>query len=462
MSSTASAPHPSAIRTEASALWRLAWPILTGQLATVGMSVADVAMTGHASAMELAAVSVGAAIWSIVSVTVIGIMMAINSLVAHEVGAGNHAAIPHLVRQSLWKALLIGLLACVFANCAVLVFDHIGLERDVRDKAAAFVHIISLGLPALAATRTLYGYSTSLNQTKPMMVVALGGLGYNIVMNWLLIYGHFGFPAMGGVGCAVATASGLWLMLGAMVYWIRRAPAYRSTYPFDRMEGPHLPEIRRMLHLGMPIGVSYFAEVSAFAIVGLLVARFGVVQMSAHQIALNFSSLVFMVPLTFGIALVTRVGHALGEGDPRRARFAAEVGLGLSLAFAVLSAIAILICRTQIAQAYTTDPQVQEMARHLLLFAAIFQLSDAAQVGAACAIRGYNVTRMPMVIHLAAFWLFAVPLGCLLGLAPGWAPLAPAVPMGAAGFWIGLVVGLTVAAVALCVYLDRLSRSRIG
>ncbi|MFD2273494.1 MATE family efflux transporter [Undibacterium arcticum] len=152
--------------------------------------------------------------------------------------------------------------------------------------------------------------------------------------------------------------------------------------------------------MGLPIGITYFAEVSAFSMVGLLVARFGVVTMSAHQIALNFASLVFMVPMSFGIGLITRVGQTLGEGDAARARFIAWVGIGMSLACALASATFIALFRQQIAAAYTSDPAVQALAEHLLLFAALFQLSDATQVAASCAIRGYKVTRPPMLIHI--------------------------------------------------------------
>jgi MATE family multidrug resistance protein len=449
------------IRAEIITMWRLSWPMLVGQLATVGMGVADVAMTGHVSADELAAVSLGASVWSIVLVTVMGVMMAINTVVAHEMGAGRTDQIPHSVRAALWKGLIVGLAGGLVANLCTLLFDHIGLDAHVADRASLFLHVISLGMPAFACYRALYGYTTSLNETRPVMVIALGGLAFNVLVNWLLVFGNLGFPQMGAIGCAVATAIGMWLMLGAMVWWVRVAPAYRATYPFGKWEGPDWQEIGAMFRLGLPIGVTYFAEVSAFGAISLLVARFGVVQVSAHQIALNFVSLVFMVPLSFGIALMTRVGQALGEGNPQRARFVGWVGVGMSVAFGVLSAGFILLFRWEIARAYTSDLAVQQMCVQLLLFAALFQLSDSTQVAVASAIRGYKVTRGPMVIQLLAFWGVSLPVGCILGLAPDWFPWSPSAPMSATGFWMGLVLGLTVAAVLLTWAYQRLAKARI-
>jgi MATE family multidrug resistance protein len=390
-----------------------------------------------------------------------GTMMAINTVVAHEIGGARYDKIPHSVRQSLWKGLFVGLVACGLANLCTLLFDHIGLDKAVSDRAATFLHVISAGMPAFACYRALYGYTTSINQTKPVMVIAVLGLFYNVLVNWLLVFGHWGFPRLGAIGCAVSTATGLWLMLAGMVWWVRTAPAYRMTYPFSHWDRPDWAEIGEMLKLGIPIGITYFAEVSAFGLISLLVARYGVVQVSAHQIALNFVSLVFMVPLSFGIGALTRVGQAMGEGNPQRARFVAWVGVGMCVVFAVASAAFIALFRWDIARAYTTDPAVQATTVKLLLLAALFQLSDSTQVAAASAIRGYKVTRTPMLIHMLAFWGFALPLGCTLGLAPAWIPFAPSAPMQATGFWIALVIGLTVAATLLTWFLQRLSRRRL-
>ena len=456
------APASQALRTELNALWQLAWPLLIGQLATVGMAVADVAMSGHASAQDLAGVSLGASIWIIVVVTLMGVMMAVNPLVAHHVGAKEFDKVPHLVRQALWMALAVGVVSMVLANLSAVIFDYMTLEPAVRRIAQQFIYITSVALPAFAAYRVLYGYSASLNQTKPMMVISLGALALNVLLNWLLVFGKWGFPQLGGVGCAWASMACVWFNLAGLVWWMHKSPAYASTWPFTQMEPPNRAEIGRLLHLGLPIGVTYFAECTAFSLIALLVAKFGSTQVAAHQIALNFSSLTFMVPLSLGMAVLTRVGQALGAGDPVAACYRSWVGVAAAVGFSVLSALVMALFNRQIASAYTNDAGVAAVAASLLFLAAIFQLSDGLQVAASSAIRGYKVTRTPMAIHLTAFWLVSLPLGCVLGLAPEWAPWRPVQPLQAQGFWIALIVGLSVAGVALAWLLHRITRQHVA
>ena len=462
-------PEPGPLRRETAALWRLAWPIIVGQLANVGMSVADVAMAGHASAQDLAGVALGVSVWNMVIITLMGIMTAVNPVVAHHVGARELDRIPHVVRQALWKSLFLGLLAALLMQASAQLFEHMALEPLTRDVAVGFVQITSFALPAFAAYRVLYGYSASLGQTKPMMVVALLALACNIFINWLLVFGHWGFAPQGGLGCAWSTLICVWVNLGGLLWWMWRSPAFASTWPFAHWEWPHLPQMRTLLKMGLPIGVTFFAETSAFAMIALLVARFGSEQVAAHQIALNFTSLIFMVPLSLGVAVLTRVGQALGAGRPEEARFRAWVGVGSGLGFAVLSAAGIALLRTPIASLYTADPAVVTLAAQLLLLAAVFQLSDAAQVVTAGAIRGYKITRAPMWVQMVAFWVVSLPLGYLLGISPEWAPawLAalpgyPTQAMQSAGFWLALVFGLTVGGSGLLLLLRYVARAHLS
>ena len=447
----------------------MSWPIVVGQLANVGMSVVDVAMAGHASAQDLAGVSLGVSVWNMVIITVMGLMMSVNPLVAHHAGAKEFGAIAHVVRQALWKGLFLGLLAAGLMQVSVLIFDLMALEPVTREVAVGFVRITSYALPAFATYRVLYGYSASLGQTKPMMAVALGVLVFNILLNWLLVFGHWGFEPQGGLGCAWATLLCVWANLGGLLWWISRSPAFASTWPFERWELPYLPKLRSLLKIGLPIGVTYFAETSAFALIALLVARFGSQQVAAHQIALNFTSLIFMVPLSLGVAVLTRVGHALGAGDAELARFRAWVGVALGLGFAVASSLCIALLRGEIAGLYTNEAAVAAVAGQLLLLAAAFQLSDAAQVVTAGAIRGYKITRSPMGVQLLAFWVVSLPLGYVLGIAPAMAPdwlraqdWFPTQPMQAAGFWLALVLGLTVAGAGLLLLLRQVAQQHVA
>ncbi len=453
-------PRPS-VWGETRALWHLAWPILVGQMASIGMAVTDVAMAGHASAQDLAGVSLGVSIWGIVIVTLMGMVMAVNPIISHHVGAKAFDKIPHVVRQALWKALGLGVIAMLLSNVAALLFDAMELEPLVRTTAQQFVQVTSLALPAFACYRVLYGYSASLNQTKPMMVISLVALLLNGLINWALVFGHWGFPKLGGVGCAWSTMLCVWFNTLALLWWMHRSSAYHATWPFTHWEWPHGPEIRKLLRLGLPIGVTYFAETTAFGLIALLVARFGSNPVAAHQIALNFASLVFMLPLSLGLALLTRVGQSLGAGNPQEAEFRAWIGVIFSLGASTLCAIGMAVFNVQIANAYTNDAAVAAIAAQLVFLAALFQVSDSTQVVTSCAIRGYKVTRAPMVIHLTAFWIFSLPLGCLLGWAPQGFPFAPAQPMEAQGFWIALIVGLTIAAAGLVVLLRKTARRHV-
>jgi len=456
--------HPRArqrLSAELRGLWHLAWPILVGQMAYIGMAVVDVAMAGHASAQDLAGVSLGVSIWNMLMLAIMGVTMAINPVVAHHVGARHFERVAPVVRQALWMALGVGLIGCGLANLSTLVFDRMTLEPTVHALATHFVQVTSAALPLFACYRVLYGYSTSLNQTKPLMVIAMISLGINIVVNSLLVFGQLGFPRLGGLGCAWATLATVSFNLVALLWWMRRAEPYRRTWPLDRFEPPQWHEIARLLRLGLPIGVTYFAETSAFSLIALLIAEFGSTQMAAHQIALNFSSLVFMVPLSLGLALLTRVGHSLGAADAVLARYQSWVGVGVGLFFAAGSAVLIALFNQDIARAYTADAAVIALTAQLLLWTALFQLPDSAQVISSCAIRGYKVTRAPMIIHMTAFWGFALPLGYGLGVAPAWLPWSAAQPMAAQGFWISLNVGLTIAALGLLALLRHVARSHL-
>lgn len=438
--------------TDIRATWHLAWPIAIGQLATSGTSFIDAVMAGHVSAGDLAAVSVGSSIWVTLIVTLMGFLLAISPLVAQKVGANDLKPIPYLIQQALLQALLLSVVGLVLSRLLLPVFGFIGLEAPVAYKAAEFLKAVSWALPAFACYRVLYCYSASLNQTKPMMVISIFCLLLNIPSNWVLIYGHWGFPAMGGVGCGWATAFCFWVNFLLLTAWIRYAPVYAKTHPFRKWQGIDWAAQKQLIKLGLPIGMMFFVEVSAFSLVGLLIARLGTTTVAAHQITLNFSSLTFMVPMALGTALTVRVGHAIGAGEYKKARFIGQSGIRMGLCIALLTGTAMIFFSHYIAGLYTSDTVVLALASQLLVLAGFFQFSDATQVVAAGVLRGYKSTRGPMLIHLTAFWIVGIPLGYFLTF--GTPTIAG---HGVQGYWIGLIAGLTFAALALMALFRKIS-----
>jgi MATE family multidrug resistance protein len=439
----------------------LIWPIAIGQLANTGTSFVDAVMAGHIGANDLAAVSLGSSIWIALVITLIGLLLSVAPVIAQLYGAQRLADIPNIVQQGIWLALVLSIMAFFLASAIVPIFQHLGLTRPVQEKATHFLLAIRWGFPAVAVFRILYGYSACLNQTKPLMLVSIFILLLNIPINYILIHGLFGFPALGGVGCGWATAFCMWVSVLILGWWINRAEPYRATHPFKHFYPPQLTELYKLLKIGSPIGLMFFIEISAFSLVALMIANLGALQVAGHQITINFSALVFMIPQSIGTALTVRVGYALGANDPVRARFISWVGIGCGLVTATLTASIVMIFSEHVAAIYTTDVALRALAAHLLIYAGIFQFSDATQVCAAGALRGYKKTRNPMLIYMFAFWVVALPLGFVLAQAPAAVPFAPRQPWGAEGFWLAVVLGLTLAAGALVWLLHRVSQLHI-
>jgi len=445
-------PAP-AFKTESRALLRLASPIILSQIAQVLMGLVDTVMSGHAGATEQAVVGLGVALWIPVFIGLMSVVQAVSPIIAHHFGAGDREAVARDAREGLWLALATGLLPLLVVPWApdlLMLFD---IEPALAQRTGVFLWGIGLGLPAALLYRALAFYSSSINQTRPIMVLAFVGLGINALLNWVLIDGHFGLPAMGGAGCGWATGIGMWVSLGALAAWTARAPVYK---PYDVWHSWSLPTWavqKRLLRLGLPMGGAGFAEVAAFASVAVLVGRFGDVQIAAHQIALNFSALVFMLPMGLSAAITIRVGHALGAGDARAARRVAWIGVAVGLVIAALAIGPIIVLRHQVAQFYSTDLAVQALAADLLLFAAFWQLFDATQVCAIGALRGYKVTLLPMLLMLSAFWAVGVPSGTWLA----YRGFVAGEPMKVYGFWVGLVIGLVLVSVGLAIGLRRVA-----
>ena len=444
---------------ESRALSRLALPIILSQVAYSLLGLIDTVMAGQAGAVEQAAVALGVAFWTPVFITLMSVVQALSPSVAQHFGAGDYAAVVRDTHQGIWLAALSSLLPIALMPAVAPILAWAQIDAQLIAKTTLFLWGIVAGLPAALIFRALAFYSASIGRPRPMMFLAFAGLGVNALGNWLLIWGHWGLPALGGAGCGWATAIGMWVALLALAAWTAWSPDYRSCYLWRDWQWPHWASQKHLLKIGLPMGGAALVEVSAFTSVAVLVGRFGAEQIAAHQVALNVSSVLFMLPLGLSAALTIRVGQKLGAGDARAARFVAWSGVALGLAIACLSVLLILLGRHAIVGVYSPDPAVRELAGGLMLFAALWQFADATQVTAIGALRGYKVTLGPMLVMLVAFWAIGVPLGVRLGYygLPG----AEATPMAVYGFWTGLVTALILAAMALTVWLRIVARGRI-
>lgn len=425
-------------------LLRLCGPILVAQMAQTMMSFVDTLMAGQVSATDLAAVAVATSFWLPLILLVQGVIMALTPIISQLNGARRQSEVAAAVHQGFWLTILVTLPAMLALYYSPMALHWMNVEPELAHKTAGYLHAILWGMPAYALYQVLRNFSEGLSHTLPTMVLGFIGLAVNVPANYILIHGHFGFPALGGVGCGYASALVFWVMLVGMIFYTHRSSVLSKFNIFSTISPPDWPQIRRLFKLGFPIAMAIFCEVTLFTVVALLLAPFGAEIVAGHQIAINFSSLIFMIPLSLGMAMTIRVGHTLGENQPERAKRISIVGIVFGCGVALICALATVAGRYWIGGLYTDNAQVLELAASLLLLASLYQISDSAQVIAAAALRGYKDTQTIFYITFVSFWLFGLPIGMILSLTD-W--LVPA--MGPHGFWVGFLVGLSLAATAL-------------
>ncbi len=422
----------------------LALPILGGQLAQTANGFVDTLMAGRVSANDLAAVAVGASIWVPLYLFMTGVLMSATPILSRHLGGEAYHRINPLAQQGIWLAMGLGVLSALILRSIAPVLVWMDVDPAIRPMVTGYLDALSWGMPGAALMLAMRSYTEAMNHTRPVLLFSVMGLLINIPSNYVLIYGKLGFPAMGGVGCGWATSLVMWSMALMMLIYTHRHPVYLHAPLNLRQRHFEVPSLGYMLRLGLPVGLTIFFEVSIFAVIALLIGSLGAQTVASHQIALNFTSLIFMIPLSFAIAATVRVGHARGRNDQISLRHAVQVAHMITLAVGVVASLSLVLARHWIPHIYTDNKNVIELASYLLLFAALYQISDALQVCSNGCLRGFEDTGWPMIMTLFAYWGVGLPLGYALGLTDLFGD-----PMGPAGFWIGLVAGLTTAAVLL-------------
>lgn len=439
----------SQFKLESNALITLAYPMMLAQIAAVGVGVVDTAMAGAAGKDDLTAVALGSSVFAILYITLLGVMAALNPIIAQLHGSGKTLQVGEMGRQGIWFGVILGILSMLLMFVVIRPLqDYLSLPSHIEIMLGNYLFYVALGMPAALLHRALHAYASSLNRPKPIMWVSWAALLFNIPLNYILVYGKLGLPAMGGAGCGLATALVFWFNALALSIYILKQSYFQPFGLAKQWTFPDWVAQKQILLLGLPIGFSYFLEASLFSLIVWLIADLGQDYVAAQQVVMSISGVIYMIPQSIGSAATVRIGYALGQRDKLLARYIGGVSLVNGAVLAIGTLVLLVGLRYPLIRVYTQDVLVTKIASDVLLCAAIFQLFDFTQCIASYALRGYKLSRMPMLIHAFAFWG--------VGLLPGYI-LAYRFDLGIYGFWIALIFSLATAATALVYYLERFS-----
>eukprot|EP01037_Dinobryon_pediforme_P017803 gene17803-18024_t len=447
-------------RIELAALARLAAPLVLSQIAQMTIMTTDVVMLGRLSTHALAAAALGNTVYYFCWLLATGPAQAVGPMIAQSVGAhGAEAirlrpAVRSTVRMGLWMAAMTTVPLAMLLLFSAPILKALGQEPSLAADAGLFTAGLTVGLPFTIGFQVLRNYSAALERTNEGLYVMLLSIVWNAVADYALIFGHFGMPRLGIVGAGLATSSSSVFACLALLGFVLASPKLKA---FRILKRPHRTKpaiLSELFRLGAPIGLTMTLEAMLFNCATLLVGTFGPNPLAAHQIALNVASFTFMAPLGVAMATTIRVGQFAGAGDYAAARRAGFTAMAFGLFLASLSASAMLFAGSAIAGLYIAgrgpdDLAVLGLAAQFLIVAAAFQLADALQVVANLALRGMKDARAPMIIAAASYWLGGAPACVFLGIG---------LHMQGLGVWIGLAIGLGVAAVLLTARFMSLTR----
>lgn len=418
----------------------LATPIILASLLQVLMHLTDMLMLGHYDSVQFAAAGLAGAIWYTALLVIIGSLQGVAVIIANQLGEAKDAKVADTFQQGIWLAVGIALLTTLSMPLFGRLLLLSDVQADITYHALQYLDIMALTLPAATAYMIMRYFSEGIEFVYPMMLIQLVILPLNFIGNYALIYGNWGFPEMGLRGAGWSTVIGFYLSAVTLYLVLRHSKRSIKFKPFSEFVKPDWKPIKVLLVLGAPIATSMFLEHSLFLTSFIMMGYIGIVESAAHNVAMSYSELTFMVPLGIASALTVKVGNARGRKELDLAKLRGWTGIGLAGLFMLFSALMIMLFRTQIVNLYTADSEIIILATSFLIFAAIFQVSDGTQVTAAGALRGMKDTRITMYVCLLAYWFVGLPVSALLGFTLGY---------GGIGIWSGLIVGLTVASILM-------------
>lgn len=427
-------------------------PIFITQLALFAMTFFDTTMSGHASSADLAGVAIGSSIWLPVNTGLTGILLAVTPIVAQLTGAKKAGDVALSIMQAIYLAIGIAVAIIIVGVFSVGPILHaMNLEPHVRQVAGDFLYMLAFGIIPLFIYTVLRCFIDALGKTRVSMMITVCSLPINIILNYAFIFGHLGMPRLGGVGAGIASAVTYWCILTIAIIIIHRSHPFSSYLIFHKLYKLNISTWKELLKLGVPIGFAIFFETSIFAAVTLLMSRFDTATIAAHQSAINFASMLYMTPLSISMTLTIAVGFEVGARRMKDARTYSFIGIGFALLFALLYSLIIFLFNNQVAAIYSNDATVQRLIGQFLLFAILFQISDAIATPVQGALRGYKDVNAALIMTLVAYWVIGLPLGYVL---------ANFTELAAKGYWVGLIIGLAFGATFLLIRLMYVQRKK--
>ena len=436
--------------------FKLFLPIFLGSIATTAMGVVDTVMAGMAGTVQLSGVAIGASLYWPCVLFVMGMTLAIQPTVAQLRGAGRTeeiAAKIHLISViTLITSVIVGIIMCFLPLCYKLMDD---IDQEMVLVAQLYLYAVAAGMPAIALFNILRGYWEGLGNTVPTSVFGFIALFLNIPLNWIFIFGHFGMPALGGVGCGVATSITMYICAILMLIYVLKSKTYTKYRIYQHWFALHWPEVKQFLQFALPLALSTTIEVTCFSLVAVLLSPFGPVTVAAHSVAMNVSGVIFMIPLAIASAATIRVGEALGAGHWNRAFRSSMGAYGLAFFFYLFSVLTIIFFHQEIIELYSSDPEVIVLASLLLMFCAVYQFPDSMQVVSIGILRGFKDSKTIFAITVVSYWVIGMPIGYTLAYG-----YLTGEKMAAQGFWIGFICSLSCAFLLYVVRIIYIYRRR--
>ncbi|MEC2160654.1 MATE family efflux transporter [Virgibacillus halodenitrificans] len=425
-------------------------PILITQVSMYMMNIFDTVMSGRASAEDLAGVAIGSSLWVPIFTGVNGILLAITPIIAHLTGAQSNKEISNKVQQGIYLSVALGIVVFIIGAFALNpVLEIMDLEPKVRHIAKYYLIALGSGLIPLFIFNTLRCFIDALGQTRMSMVIILISLPLNLLFNYVFIFGKFGVPAFGGIGAGIATSITYWLVCIIALGVVYRVAPFRQFHVFSNWIKPSIQAWREQLKIGVPIGVAMFFETSIFSAVTLLMSVYSTYTIAAHQAAINFASLLYMIPLSVGMALTIAIGFELGGQRLKDARIYGYIGISGGLFIALFAGAVLYVTRDWVAEMYNSNPEVIELTKHFINYAIFFQLADAFGAPIQGALRGYKDVNVTLILALISYWIIGLPVGWILA---NYTSLEPF------GYWVGIIVGLSCGAIALLTRLFHIQK----